>query len=105
MNKPRIYVDLNEMVTSDIVLLSKEDTEVDSEGTVITFYEGMPINIYSDDLSDNGEVDNIIAEGVATQLDLSNYPNWQHVKWCCKIDLNSMRHESEEENESGKRKL
>lgn len=46
---PRIYVDLNEMVTEDIVLLSKEDTKMDSEGNIITFYHKMPILIYSDD--------------------------------------------------------
>ena len=54
MDKPRVYVDLNEMVTDGIVLLSKDDTKADSMGNIITFYEGMPVSLYSDDESDRG---------------------------------------------------
>ncbi len=36
MEKARVYVDLNEMVTDDIVLLSKDDTKVDSMGSIIS---------------------------------------------------------------------
>ena len=81
MDKARIYVDFNEMVDDNTVLLSKEDTKVDSEGNTITFHEGMPVSIYTDDEDENGEKDNLIAEGVAIQLDLSDYSGWQHVKW------------------------
>lgn len=95
MDKARIYVDFNEMVDDNTVLLSKEDTKVDSEENTITFYEGMPVSIYTDDEDENGEKDNLIAEGVAIQLDLSDYPGWQHVKWCCRIDEKGIMHESE----------
>jgi hypothetical protein len=44
MNRPRIYVDFNEMVTSNIVLLSKDDTKKNSVGNIITFYEEMPVS-------------------------------------------------------------
>lgn len=90
MDKARIYVDLNEMVDYNTVLLSKDDTKIDSEGNVITFYEGMPVSIYSDDASSNGEVDNLIGEGIAIKKDLSRYSGWQHVKWCCRIDLDAI---------------
>ena len=95
MDKARIYVDFNEMVEDDIVLLSKEDTQIDSQGNIITFYEGMPVSIYDGDADDNGEVDHLIAEGYAIKYDLSNYPGWRHVKWCCRINLDSMMHESD----------
>lgn len=65
MSKARIYVDFNELVTDNIVLLSKNDTKADSQGNIITFYEGMPVSIYSEDISDNGQVDNLVAEGIA----------------------------------------
>jgi len=91
VSKARLYVDLNELVTDNIVLLSKDD----SKGTIITFYEGMPVSIYSEDISDNGQVDNLVAEGVAIKKDLSSYPNWQHVKWCCQIDSNGIIHDSD----------
>lgn len=74
MKKARIYVDLNEMVTDDIVLLSKGNTKVDSMGSIITFYEGMPVSLYSDDASDSGEIDNLIFEGTAINLDLKSDP-------------------------------
>ena len=95
MKKARIYVDLNEMVTDDIVLLSKGDTKVDSMGSIITFYEGMPVSLYSDDASNSGETDNLIFEGTAIKYDLESYPGWQHVKWCVRIDWNSLMHESD----------
>ena len=80
MKKARIYVDLNEMVTDDIVLLSKGNTKIDSMGSIITFYEGM---------------DNLIFEGTAIKYDLKRYPEWRHVKWCARIDWNSLMHESD----------
>ena len=65
VDKARIYVDFNEMVDYNTVLLSKDDTKMDSEGNVITFYEGMPVSIYMDDVDGNGEVDNLVAEGIS----------------------------------------
>jgi len=96
MDKARIYVDLNEMVTSDIVLLSKNDTKVDSGGNTVTFYDGMAVSIYTDDIDENGNPDNLIAEGRAIKYDLSNYKGWEHVKWCCKIDENGIIEESKQ---------
>jgi len=95
MDKARIYVDFNELVDYNLVLLSKDDTKTDSHGNIIAFYEGMPISIYSDDISDNGEIDNLVAEGIAIKQDLNNHVSWQHVKWCCRIDLNGIMHESD----------
>lgn len=95
MDKPRVYVDLNEMVTDGIVLLSKDDTKADSMGNLITFYEGMPVSLYSDDESDSGETDNLIFEGTAIKYDLSGHPGWEHVKWCARFDQDSLLHESD----------
>ena len=97
MEEARIYVDFNEMVTGNIVLLSKNDTKSDSKGNIITFYEGMPVKIYSDDIED-GKPDNLIADGIAIKYDLSSKKYWNHVKWCCKIDGNGIRHESDIKN-------
>jgi len=95
MDKGRVYVDLNEMVTDDIVLLSKDDTKIDSMGSIIAFYEGLPVSLYSDDSSDSGETDNLVFEGIAIKCDLRNYPEWRHVKWCARIDWDSLMHESD----------
>ena len=95
MDQPRVYVDLNEMVTEDIVLLSKNDTKTDSDGNIVTFYEEMPVHLYSDDASTTGETDYLLVEGIAVKYDLKEYPNWVHVKWCARIDWNSLMHESD----------
>ena len=95
MRKARIYVDFNEMVTNDIVLLSKGDTKTDSFGNTVTFYDGMPVNIYSNDIDENGAIDNLVASGKAIKYDLSHYDNWKHVKWCCKVNEHGVMHESD----------
>ena len=100
MDRPRLYVDFNEMVTADIVLLSKSDSKVDSAGNVIVFYEGLPVDIYMDDLDENGRPDNLIASGAAVRYDLSTYPGWSHVKWCCRINAAGIRHASDFEGAS-----
>lgn len=95
MSISRIYVDFNEMVTEDIVLLSKKDAKANSNGELVTLYEGLEIGVYSDD-ERNGELDYILADGVVTKYDLSEYPYWKQVKWCLKINLETgFYHESE----------
>lgn len=93
MKEPRLYVDFNEMLEPDLVLLSKEDTTVDSHGNVVVLREGLPVRIYDEDSDINGNVDNLIAEGVAER---NIATGWSAVaKWCCRIDSNGIRHESE----------
>ena len=96
MDEPRIYVDLNEMVTEDIALLSRDDSKTDSQGNRVVFYENMPVRIYSDDASPDGETDNLLADGVAIRYDLKMFPGWEHVKWCVRIDWDSLMHESDQ---------
>ncbi len=91
----RIYIDMNERVAEDIFLLSKEDSKVDSKGNQITFYENMPIHIWSDDGDGKGNQDNLLADAIAIKYDLSDYPCWRHIKWCCKINMATIIHESE----------
>jgi hypothetical protein len=95
MDRPRMYVDFNEMVTYDIVLLSTQDSRMDSEGNIINFKENLPIHIYTDDSDENGNQDNLMANGIAIKYDLSQDKYWSHVKWCCKIDSNGIMHESD----------
>ncbi len=93
MDRPRIYVDFNEMLEDDLVLLSKYDHKVDSTGNIISFYEGMSISIYTDDVDDNGKIDNLIADGV---VELNIDKGWSaHVKWCCRINELGIKHESD----------
>ena len=94
MDIPRISVDFNELA-GNIVLLSKGDTKTDSEGSLITFHEGMTVSVY-DENEENGKPDNLIADGIAIPNPLvKEHPAWAHVKWCCRIDKNGVRYESD----------
>jgi hypothetical protein len=48
MDRPRLYVDFNEMADTDLVLLSKGDTKVDSSGQTVHLEEGMLVHVYMD---------------------------------------------------------
>ena len=59
----------------------------------VTFYENMPIKIWSDDGDEEGNQDNLLADAVAIKNEY--LPGCSYVKWCCKIDMSTLMHESE----------
>lgn len=97
MKEPRIYVDFNEMLDNDLVLLSKTDSKHDSDGNLVFFKEGMSIQIYTDDVDENGNQDNLIAEGMV-EVNTVKKGAWGSIaKWNCRINKNGIRHESDSE--------
>lgn len=90
--KPRIYVDFNEMIDSDLVLLSQKDTKLNSDGVEIELTEGLKIDIYMDDEQMNGLKDNLIASGI---IERNRSGLFEIAKWCCRIDENGIQHESD----------
>lgn len=93
MSRPMFLVDFNEMVDANTVLLSVGDTKVDTLGIVVQLHEGLPISVYMDDLDDSGNVDNLLANGVVVKNKESGWS--AHVKWCCRIDEDGIRSQSE----------
>lgn len=93
MNQPRIEVDFNEMLESNLVLLSAEDTKRDANGEVLSLYEGLNLVVYMNDVGNDGKPDNLIARGIVERNYTSGWA--KHVKWCCRIDADGIRHESE----------
>lgn len=93
MYKPNFYVDFNEMVGANVVLLSAENSKIDARGVTVQLQEGMLVSVYMDDLDENGSVDNLVADGVVTK---NTEPGWAaHVKWCCRIDSDGVRPQSQ----------
>ncbi|MCV9933987.1 hypothetical protein OIU80_17025 [Flavobacterium sp. LS1R47] len=93
VKKSRIYVDFNEMIDFDLVLLSQKDKKLNSVGVEVELREGMEIAIYMDDEQPNGFKDNLIASGIVER----NHSNlFEIAKWCCRIDENGIQHESDE---------
>jgi hypothetical protein len=91
--KTRIYVDFNEMIDFDLVLLSQKDTKLNSAGIEVELSEGMGIDIYMDDEQANGFKDNLIASGI---VERNRSGQFEIAKWCCRIDENGIQHESDE---------
>ena len=93
MSKPMLYVDFNEMLGPDLVLLSAADTKLDLNGSVVSLSNGQEVMVYMDDTDERGNVDNLVAHGVVEQ---NRSVGWgAHVKWCCRIDGNGIRRQSE----------
>ena len=90
--KPKIEVDFNELIGNNQILLSQTDFRKDVYGNDISLTEGLEIDIFDVDYDDNNERDDIVASGVVTQC---KNPLYKHVKWCCEIDSNWIRHMSD----------
>jgi hypothetical protein len=90
----RVYVDFNEMLSADEVLLAQQDSKPDSAGNVIDFIEGKKVAVYMDDEDESGRPDRLIADGIAL---LNTHGGWSSVaRWILKIDARGIRHESSE---------
>ncbi len=64
MERLKFYVDLNEMLEADLVLLSVGDVKQDSQGKKVDMHEGMQIVVYSEDTDAANNSDKLIASGV-----------------------------------------
>jgi hypothetical protein len=93
MKIPLFYVDFNEMIEPNLVLLSVDDSTTDVNGVMVLLKEGLQVAVYSDDLDENGNVDNLMATGVVEKNVTTGWG--RHVKWCCRIDGDGIRSQSE----------
>ena len=93
MKEARIYVDFNEIIEEDLVILSETDIKEDSKGHKIELKEGLKVKIYSNDLCSCNESDNLIADGVA---EMNTRGNWdREPKWNCRINKLGIYNESQ----------
>jgi len=88
---PLLLVDFNEMLDFDLVLLSRDDVKADAGGNPVHLYEGMAVDIYSDDGAfDDGRPSALLARGV---VERNRTEGWsKHVKWACRIDQKGVHH-------------
>lgn len=76
----------------DLVLFSQKDARENVCGEPIPLYEGLKVDIYTDDGDDKGNRDDLVASGHVTANTTEYYP---YVKWCCRIDEKGICSESE----------
>lgn len=90
-----LFVDFNEGVSpGKLYLLSKTDIKLDIDGVPCTIIGGMKIYVWDGDIDDYGNEGILVANGVA-ELNTIELGSWSSdkVKWCCRINKNSFRHE------------
>lgn len=93
MSKPELYVDFNEMLAPDLVLLSAEDCKAAATGEPISLQAGLQVAIFMDDFDDEGRRDDLVAFGVVEENTSAGWA--KHVRWCCRIDGKGIRRRSE----------
>lgn len=93
MKRPQFYVDFNELIEVDLVALSASDNKLSTIGESVLLQDGLMIDVYSDDLNDEGDPDNLIASGVVERNSATGWA--KKIKWCCRIDAHGIRHESD----------
>ena len=93
MKRPRFIVDFNELIERNLVALSRDDTKLASSGESVLLSEGLVVDVYDYDLNDKEERDNLVATGI---VERNSTIGWaKEIKWCCRIDRNGIRHESD----------
>ena len=93
MKKTKLRIDFNEMLDDSLCLLSREDQKLDTNGKVVNLYEGLEVDVYMEDLDENGKSDPLIASGT---VELNASTGWSaDVKWCIRIDERGIRPQSD----------
>ena len=88
MAKNLVYADFHNLDDEGRVCLNCAGTHQDLERHGIELREGMTLSLYTDDADDNGQSDNLLADGVV-HFDESGKC------WVAVIDWTALRHASE----------
>lgn len=87
MDKPRIQVDFNELLETNLIFLSKTDERENSEGSIIKLSEGVHVSLYEFNHYDDGVKEYLLAEGM---VELNTIQEKPVAKWCCRINENGI---------------
>ncbi len=94
MATPRVYADFQNLDDENRLRLTCAGTRRDLEREGIELQEGLGLTLYSDDANDDGQPDELLAEGVVQF-------NKVEKCWVAAIDWNAIRHASEEPTPGG----
>lgn len=89
--KPFLYVDYNELIDDDLVLLSQGDTQNDYFGNAVRLRAGLEVVGYCEDGDEEGR-DDLVSEGVCVCNDTAYFP---YVKWLLKMNSGGIRRVSD----------
>ena len=80
---PRFNVDFNELLESDLLMLSQTDLRQDIHGNAVQLMPGMGIEVQQESRYADGSLELLWARGV---VEANATGQWLHVKWCCRLD-------------------
>ena len=85
MEKPRIYVDFHNADAQGRLRLNCVGTMEDLAQQHVKLQEGLPVTLYSDDLDDKGQLDELEVDGVVSFSPAENC-------WVAEIDWGQIHH-------------
>lgn|SRR5487761_1137944 len=89
MSKPKIYADFHNADALGRLRLNCVGTAEDLARHAITLHDGMPLTVYSDDLDEKGQLDELVVDGVASFSQEDNC-------WVATIDWSAIHHASDQ---------
>jgi hypothetical protein len=90
MRKPKVYADFHNADSQGRLRMNCVGTTEDLARQHVQLHEGMLLTLYSDDLDDKGQPDELLVEGTAS------FSEDEHC-WVAAIDWSAIRHASEGE--------
>jgi hypothetical protein len=95
MAHPRVYADFQNLDDENRLRLICAGTRRDLERHALELHEGMVLTLYTDDATDDGQSDELLADGVVHFNQAENC-------WVAAIDWQAIRHASAEGNKQRK---
>ena len=92
--KPRIYADFHNADVQGRLRLNCVGTIEDLARRQVELREGLQLTLYADDLDDQGQLDELIADGIVS------FAPEEHC-WVATIDWSAIRHASEDQVSQG----
>jgi hypothetical protein len=91
MAHPRVYADFQNLDNENRLRLTCAGTRRDLERQALELREGMVLTLYTDDATDDGQSDELLADGVV-------HFNTPENCWVAAIDWQAIRHASADGN-------
>jgi hypothetical protein len=97
MAYPRVYADFQNLDDDNRLRLTCAGTRRDLERQGLKLSEGMRLTLYTDDATDDGQADELLADGVVHFNEAENC-------WVAAIDWQAIRHASEDQTSNAVKK-
>jgi hypothetical protein len=94
MTRPKVYADFHNADPSGRLRLTCVGTLEDLSRQQVELREGLTLTLYSDDLDDKGDADELLIEGIVS------FSKEEHC-WVASIDWDTIRHASEVSRPNG----